>query len=159
MTKDEIEVIFKPLGEGKTDEFFENVADDVEWSVMGTHPLAGVYYSKEEFLGAIFGRLSKLLDHPVSFHYRDAIVEGDQAAVELYTKDVAKSGVRFEMSVCWVCRFREDKIVEVHAYPDSALLTEIVEIGEHRMRKHRHPGKRELGKPAPRVAGRAIAHQ
>src|SRR5579883_2688260 len=138
MTKEEVESIFKPLGEGKAEEFLERVADDVEWQVMGTHPLAGVYYSKEEFLNATFGRMGKLFDPPVSFHFRDAIVEGDRAVVELYTKAVSRAGVRFEMSACWVCRFRDDKIVEVRAYPDSALVAEVVEIGEHRARKHRH---------------------
>lgn len=155
MTKEKIESIFKPLGEGKPEEFFKNVADDVEWTVTGRHPLAGVYYSKEEFLSATFGRLSKLFDHPVVFHVRDVVVEGDRAAVELYTKSVSRAGVRFDMTVCWVCRFRNDKIVEVRAYPDSALVTEVVEVGEHLIRKHRHPAKSELGRPAPHAA---IAH-
>jgi hypothetical protein len=30
--------------------FFISVADDINWTVMGTHPLAGVYNSKADFL-------------------------------------------------------------------------------------------------------------
>lgn len=41
--------------------FFDNVADDVHWTVMGTHPLAGVYKSKEDFLKNTFERLDKVL--------------------------------------------------------------------------------------------------
>jgi uncharacterized protein len=33
------------LGRGDGDAFFEHVADDVDWTVMGTHPLAGHYFS------------------------------------------------------------------------------------------------------------------
>jgi hypothetical protein len=32
------------------DAFFIGVADDINWTVMGTHPLTGVYNSKADFL-------------------------------------------------------------------------------------------------------------
>jgi ketosteroid isomerase-like protein len=32
--------------------FFDRVADDVNWTVMGTHPLAGTYTSKAAFTHA-----------------------------------------------------------------------------------------------------------
>ena len=35
--------IFKGLENGDGYAFFEHVADDVDWTVMGTHPLAGHY--------------------------------------------------------------------------------------------------------------------
>ena len=37
--------LFENLSTGNATTFFENVADDVHWTVMGTHPLAGVYKS------------------------------------------------------------------------------------------------------------------
>ena len=42
-------------------EFFKYVADDVQWRVMGTHPLAGTYKSKQDFLEHTFHRLNKIL--------------------------------------------------------------------------------------------------
>ncbi len=34
---------FRGLENGDGDAFFEHVADDVDWTVMGTHPLSGHY--------------------------------------------------------------------------------------------------------------------
>ena len=41
--------IFKNLETGGGREFFAHVADDVDWIVEGTHPLAGHYHSKADF--------------------------------------------------------------------------------------------------------------
>ena len=41
--------IFSHLASGDGKKFFEHVADDVDWTVEGTHPLAGHYRSKAEF--------------------------------------------------------------------------------------------------------------
>ena len=54
-----------------------------------------------------------------------ALVSGDWAVVELHSLATAKNGLRFDNRYCWVCRFRDDKIVEVRAYLDSALVARL----------------------------------
>jgi uncharacterized protein len=39
----------------------------------------------------------------------------------------AKNGLRFDNKYCWVTRFAEDKIVEVRAYLDSALVQRLLD--------------------------------
>ena len=51
--------IFKNLESGDGKGFFDHVADDVDWIVEGTHPLAGHYHSKTEFLAHTFEKLAK----------------------------------------------------------------------------------------------------
>jgi ketosteroid isomerase-like protein len=41
ITSDRVREIFKGLEYGDGAAFFEHVADNVDWTVMGTHPLAG----------------------------------------------------------------------------------------------------------------------
>ena len=41
VTPDYVREIFKGLENGDGAAFFTHVADDVDWTVMGTHPLAG----------------------------------------------------------------------------------------------------------------------
>ena len=53
--------IFAGLERGDGDAFFAHVADDVDWTVMGTHPLAGHYPSKGAFKEATFSKLGKVL--------------------------------------------------------------------------------------------------
>ena len=45
-----VKSLFANLEDGKSSAFFEHVADDVNWTVMGTHPLAGTYHTKADFL-------------------------------------------------------------------------------------------------------------
>jgi hypothetical protein len=46
--------IFAGLERGDGAGFFAHVADDVDWTVMGTHPLAGHYTSKADFIAGTF---------------------------------------------------------------------------------------------------------
>ena len=43
ITSDSVREIFKGLENGDGAAFFEHVADNVDWIVEGTHPLAGHY--------------------------------------------------------------------------------------------------------------------
>jgi hypothetical protein len=47
ITSDSVREIFKGLENGDGAAFFEHVADNVDWIVEGTHPLAGHYFSKK----------------------------------------------------------------------------------------------------------------
>jgi uncharacterized protein len=49
MTPERIRQIFKALETGDGGAFFAHVADDVDWTVMGTHPLAGHYQSRAAY--------------------------------------------------------------------------------------------------------------
>ena len=53
--------IFKGLESGDGAAFFEHVADDVDWTVMGTHPLAGHYLCKRVFGEGTFAKLGQVL--------------------------------------------------------------------------------------------------
>jgi ketosteroid isomerase-like protein len=49
ITPDSVREIFKGLESGDGAAFFKHVAEDVDWIVEGTHPLAGHYLSKKAF--------------------------------------------------------------------------------------------------------------
>jgi uncharacterized protein len=61
VTTEFVRKIFTGLETGDGADFFEHVADDVDWTVMGTHPLAGHYRSKTAFLAGTFAKLGKVL--------------------------------------------------------------------------------------------------
>jgi hypothetical protein len=117
--------LFKKLETGDGNEFFTHVADNVDWTVEGTHPLAGHYHSKADFLSHTFEKLAKVLPRGAQLHVEHALVSGDWAVVELRSLATAKNGLRFDNRYCWVCRFANDKIVEVRAYLDSALVAQL----------------------------------
>ena len=61
ITTERVREIFKGLEKGDGAGFFEHVADDVDWTVMGTHPLAGHYRSKKSFIAGTFAKLGQVL--------------------------------------------------------------------------------------------------
>ena len=127
ITLDQVREIFKRLENGNADEFFTHVSDDVDWTVEGYHPLAGRYRSKADFLGHTFEKLAKVLPQGTQLQVEHALMCGDWAVVELHSLATAKNGLRFDNRYCWVCRFRDGKIVEVRAYLDSALVARLFE--------------------------------
>jgi ketosteroid isomerase-like protein len=127
ITSDRVRNIFKGLENGDGAAFFEQVADDVDWTVMGTHPLAGQYSSKKAFIAGTFAKLGQVLPQGAQLHVENVIVQDDQAVVELHSLATAKNGMRFDNRYCWVVSFRDAVIVRVRAYLDSALVARLFE--------------------------------
>ncbi len=124
--EDQVRTIFAGLASGESEKFFEHVDENVHWRVMGTHSLAGEYKSKKEFREATFARLGKLFPQGLRLYTRGVLILGNRAAVELYANATSKDGVLFDNEYCWVCRFDADRIVEVRAYLDSALVQKVI---------------------------------
>lgn len=127
VTEQQIRAIFALLEAGSGAAFFDHVADDVDWTVEGTHPLAGHYRSKADFIAATFARLNRILPDGTQWHVESVLVDGDRAAVELRSHATARNGMRFDNRYCWVIRLRDGVIVEVRAYLDSALVQRLID--------------------------------
>jgi ketosteroid isomerase-like protein len=127
---DSVRRLFANLESGRTDVFFDHVAEDVNWTVMGTHPLAGTYHTKADFLAHTFARLNKLLKEGVILRVTNLLVDGDTAVVELQSLSTALNGKPFNNRYCWIARFSNGTIVEVRAYLDSALVQRLIDENE-----------------------------
>jgi len=127
VTPERIREIFKSLESSDAANFFEHVADDVDWTVIGTHPLAGHYNSKKAFLEGTFAKLDQVLPKGTQLHMEGLLVKGNEAVVELHSLATAKNGMRFDNRYCWVVYFQKDVIVRVRAYLDSAMVARLFE--------------------------------
>lgn len=130
ISADTVRRIFSHLESGSGDAFFAHVADDVDWTVEGTHPLAGRYRSRAEFQAHTFARLNRILPGGTQLHVQNVLIDGNQAVVELRSHAVARNGLRFDNRYCWVMRFEDALIVEVRAYLDSALVQKLIDENE-----------------------------
>lgn len=127
LTKDYVRNLFKYLETHESDKFFAEVSDNVDWTVMGTHPLAGQYYSKEAFLNATFRRLNKVLQNGVILKVNHVFLDGNIAIVEMTSLSMANNGKPFDNRYCWVVTLDENlKIVNVRAYLDSFLVNQVI---------------------------------
>src|ERR1700739_3627901 len=127
ITSESVREIFKGLENGDGAAFFERVADDVDWTVMGTQPLAGHYPSKKAFAEGTFSKLSQVLPQGAQLHVEDLLGKGDKGGVRLRSLRTAKNGTRFDNRYCWVVYFRNNVIVRVRAYLDSAMVARLFE--------------------------------
>jgi ketosteroid isomerase-like protein len=127
ITSESVREIFKGLENGDGAAFFEHVADDVDWVVEGTHPLAGHYLSKKAFIEGTFTKLGKVLPQGAQLHTENVIVQDNQAVVELHSLATAKNGMRFDNRYCWVVYFKGGMIARVRAYLDSAMVARLFE--------------------------------
>ncbi len=124
---DYVREIFRGLERGDGGAFFDHVAEDVDWIVMGTHPLAGHYRSKAAFISGTFAKLAQVLPQGAQLQVEHLIVKDDQAVVELRSLATAKNGMRFDNRYCWIVVFAGDRIVRVRAYLDSAMVDQLFE--------------------------------
>ena len=124
---DRVREIFKGLENGNGADFFDQVVDDVDWIVMGTHPLAGHYHSKRDFIAGTFAKLAQVLPQGAQLHVEHLLVKDDQAVVELHSLATAKNGMRFDNRYCWIVYFQDARIVRVRAYLDSAMVARLFE--------------------------------
>jgi hypothetical protein len=75
MTRQFVADLFKNIETGHSAEFFNHVVSNVDWRVMGMHPLAGHYHDKETFLNATFRRLHNILKEGVILKVRDIFID------------------------------------------------------------------------------------
>jgi len=125
LTTTYVRELFRNLESGDGKGFFDHVASGVDWTVEGTHPLAGHYQTKADFLSHTFEKLDKVLPQGAQLYVEHALVSGDWAVVELRSEATARNGLRFDNRYCWLCRFENGVIVEVRAYLDSALVARL----------------------------------
>ena len=128
LTKQFVEKLFKNLENGHQEEFFSQVSPNVLWEVMGTHPLAGVYHGKQEFLDHTFVRLKKLLKGGPVLKVSNILIAEDTtiAIVEMIQLSYSINGKPFNNTYCWIVKFENEIIVHVRAYLDSALVQALV---------------------------------
>ncbi|KAI8104824.1 hypothetical protein M9435_000003 [Picochlorum sp. BPE23] len=129
LDREEIAALFDKLAKGEKEYFFDHVADDVDWTVTGRHPIAGRYTKKADFVAATC-RIDNALERKILFKVQHILVDGDVAVIEMESKAVAKNGEPFNNAYCWVVTFAFGKICKVRAYVDSASVAKLLAENE-----------------------------
>lgn len=106
---------------GDSRPFFDLVADDVTWTVIGSTPVSGTHRTKKAFLAAA-GKLFDRIDGPIIAKIVDVITAGDQVVLRWEGTGKGRNGRPYLQTYCWVLRLAGGRVTEVVAYLDTAMV-------------------------------------
>jgi ketosteroid isomerase-like protein len=118
---------FAAWEEGDFRPFFEIVADDVNWTVIGSTPISGTFAGKQAFLDGAVLPLHERLAGSIRATVLDVFEDGDHVILRWQGESASKSGRPYRQVYCWVMRLADGMVAEVTAYLDTELVTEMFE--------------------------------
>ena len=120
-----IQAAFDAWAEGDAAAFFNTLAEDVQWTVIGSGPVSRAYTSRQAFLDGAAKPLNAKLAGPIQPTVVDIIAEGDNVVLQWEGKATTKAGAPYNNSYCWVMRLTDGKVREGTAYIDTALVADL----------------------------------
>jgi ketosteroid isomerase-like protein len=93
----------------------ELFAGDVRWTIPGASVLAGTYVGIEEVVGML-GRALELTDGTYDTELQFVLAD-DENAVAAYRATGRRGGSELDLDQVLLCRFADDRIVDVRALP------------------------------------------
>jgi uncharacterized protein (TIGR02246 family) len=120
-----IQDAFTAWARGDGNAFFNLLAEDVRWTVIGSTPVSRTYPSRDAFVEGAVKPLTAKLAGPIVPTVRDIIAEGDKVVLQWEGRSSGKNGTIYHQTYCWVMRMADGKVAEGTAYLDTELITQI----------------------------------
>jgi ketosteroid isomerase-like protein len=116
--------MFAELGKGNGDAFLGNMADDVQFTIIGSTKWSGTFKGKKELVEKLLGPLNAELEGGITITPDNFIADGDTVAMQAKGKSTTKSGKSYDNTYCQVFTFNKDgKVQRVTEYLDTELVT------------------------------------
>lgn len=122
-----IQDAFTAWARGDGNAFFNLLAEDVRWTVIGSTPVSRTYSSRDAFVEGAVKPLTAKLSGPIVPTVRDVIAEGDKVVLQWDGRAAGKNGTIYHQTYCWVMRLADGKVREGTAYLDTELISQIWE--------------------------------
>ncbi len=120
-----IQDVFDAWASGDGMAFFNTLAEDVRWTVIGTSPVSRTYTSRQAFVDGAAKPLTAKLAGPIQPTVVNIIAEGDNVVLQWEGKATTKAGKPYNNSYCWVMRIADGKVKEGTAYIDTELVADL----------------------------------
>lgn len=115
--------IFDEMSEGNLEPFIDAMAEDMQWTWMGTGQWFHTFKGKESVVNELLAAVKETLTEPFEVVAHRFIAEGDYVVIEHSGKNTTPDGRPYNNRYCWVCRFSQGKLRELHEYMDTELVT------------------------------------
>ena len=119
-----IQQIYTEISKGNTQPLLESLADDIQWTIIGTTVLSGTSRGKQEVINKLLKPLrARLADGPIVYSFDRFIAEGEYVVMQAHARATSKSGKPYNNTYCIVFRIVDGKLKEITDYVDTELVT------------------------------------
>jgi ketosteroid isomerase-like protein len=116
--------VYAEISKGNVQPLLDRLADDVEWTIIGSTALSGTSRGKQEVIDKLLKPIrARLADGPIVFQPERFIAEGEYVVMQAHGRATALSGKPYNNTYCIVCRIVDGKVKEMVDYIDTELIT------------------------------------
>lgn len=116
--------IYAEISKGNVQPLLDSMADDIEWTIIGSTALSGTSRGKQEVIDKLLKPIrARLADGPIVFQPDRFIAEGEYVVMQARGRATALSGKPYNNTYCIVARIVDGKIKEMIDYVDTELIT------------------------------------
>ena len=121
--------IYAGISRGNLQPLLDSMADDIQWTIIGSTALSGTSRGKQEVIDKLLKPLrARLADGPpakgaIVFQPDRFIAEGEYVVMQARGRATARSGKPYNNTYCIVCRIVDGKVKEMIDYVDTELIT------------------------------------
>ena len=103
---------------------FELLAPDVEWTIVGSSPLAKTYKSKKEFIDEVIDPFNARMSEPLVPTIRGIYADGDTVIILFDAEATVSDGKPYRNTYTWYFQMKDDKVVKALALFDTRVFDE-----------------------------------
>jgi len=115
--------VFVEMARANLDPLVDIMAEDMQWSWMGTETWTHTFKGKESVVNESLAAVKATLAEPFELIPHSFIADGDFVVIEHTGKNTTPDGRPYHNRYCWVCRFSNGKLRELREYMDTELVT------------------------------------
>ena len=117
-----IENAIRAWAGGDDGAFWRLLADDVQYSVIGTTRVSGTYNGRRAFFEGALRPMGALLSVGARPAEYEIVAEGPRVVLMWSGKGTMLNGAPYNNSYCWVMDVRDGLVRRIRAYLDTALV-------------------------------------
>lgn len=98
---------------------FELLADNVEWTIVGSSPLARTYRSKQEFIDVVIAPFNARMAKPLVPTVRGLFADGDTVIILFDGAATVIDGKPYRNTYTWYFQMKDKKVFKAIAFFDN----------------------------------------
>jgi uncharacterized protein len=119
-----VETIFAEISRGNLEGYLARLADDVEFTIMGTTKFSGTFRGKQDIVARLLSPLMSQLEGGLAITVDRIFAEGDGVIVQAHGRSTTKGGKPYNNQYCQVFTIEGAKVKTITEYLDTELVTQ-----------------------------------